>query len=120
MILVNKILYDEESEADVELQSGDICIRCYCHPVENIKEIYEAVNNPLSAFGVKDIMLNDCTIPQVVKTNDGYYSYYLSGRVISAKEIQINDLVIDIGIMPKDIKIGEYVACHCFRLDLII
>ena len=121
MILVNNILYDEEAgEADVELKSKNICIKCYCHPVENLKEIYEAVNNPLSAFLVKDIMLNDCTIPQVVKTNDGYYSYYLSGRVISARKIQIHDFIIDVGTMPKDIKIGEYISCHCLRLDVLI
>ena len=119
MILIDNISYDEDAkEADLELKSGNICIKCYCHPVENVKEIYESINNGLSAFMVSDIMVDDSAISQALKTNDGYYSYCLKGRVISDRKIQVNDFVIDIGIMPKDIKIGEYISCNCLRLDI--
>ena len=119
MILIDNISYDEDAkEADLELKSGNICIKCYCHPVENVKEIYESINNGLSAFMVSDIMVDDSAISQALKTNDGYYSYCLKGRVISDRKIQVNDFVIDIGIMPKDIKVGDYVSCNCLRLDI--
>jgi len=121
MILIDNISFDEESrEADVVLKSENECIKCYCHPVENIKEIFESINNSLSAFVVNDIIVDDSAIPQVIKSNAGYYSYYLKGRVISARQIQINDFIIDVGPIPKDIKIGEYVSCHCLRLDILI
>lgn len=121
MILVNNVIYDEESkEAEVELSSKSICIVCYCHPVESIREIYESVNNILIAFHVTNIMVDDNVVPQVIKTNDGYYSYFLTGIAISSRQIQINDFIVDVGPIPKDIKIGEYVSCHCLRLDILI
>ena len=44
-------------------------------------------------------MIDDTPIPEIKKTNKGYYSYYLRGKVISATKIQINDFIIEIGSM---------------------
>lgn len=121
MIIVNKILYDDESrEADIELKSDDICIMCYCHPAKNLKKIYESHNHNIVAFQAENVMVDNHTIPQAVKTTSGYYSYFLRGKVISATKIQINDFVIQIGAIPKDIEVGTYVSCSCLRLDYII
>ena len=65
-------------------------------------------------------MIDDTPIPEIKKTNKGYYSYYLRGKVISATKIQINDFIIEIGSIPNDIAQGEYVSCCCMRLDLLI
>ena len=54
----------------------------------------------------------------VVKTDKGYYSYFLRGKVISESQIQIHDFIIHIDYLPKDILAGEYVSCQCLRLDL--
>ena len=121
MISINNVLYDEESkEADVELGSGDVSILCYCHPAENLDEIYKSINNQLSAFLTKDIIREDTHIAKAEKTNDGHYSYLLIGKVISDTKIQVNDFIIDIGVIPKDIRVGEYVLCSCLRLDIIL
>lgn len=121
MILINKVIYDKDArEADVELISNDVSVLCYCHPVENIDKIYDSVHNHLIAFQVNDIVLDRIPVSRAKKTSDGYYSYFLTGKVISNTKIQVNDLTIDIGMIPKDVKIGEYVSCNCLRLDIII
>ena len=119
MISIIDILFDEDAkEADVELKSNDICIRCYFHPVENIKEIYESISNELLAFLPEEIMTSDISTPAAIKTDDSYYSYFLRGEVISENRIKIYDFVVDIGVIPKDIKVGEFVSCRCMRLDI--
>lgn len=121
MILINKVIYDKDArEADVELISNDVSVWCYCHPVESVDKIYDSVNNHLIAFQVNDIVLDRIPVSRAKKTSDGYYSYLLTGKVISNTKIQVNDLTIDIGMLPKDVKIGEHVSCNCLRLDMII
>lgn len=121
MIEIINIDFDAESgEADIELRSFDVCVKCYCHPIDSCEKIYNSTNNNLIAFLTEDIMIDDIPIPEVKKTNKGYYSYSLRGKVISETQIQINDFIIEIGAIPKDIALGEYVSCCCMRLDLLI
>ena len=121
MVEVINIDFDTESgEADVELKSFDICFTCYCHPADSCDKIKNSTNNKLIAFLAEEIMIDNSPIPEVKKTNEGYYSYFLRGKVISATQIIINDFIIEIGSIPKDITLGEYVSCRCMRLDLLI
>ena len=119
MIEIVNIDFDAESyEADIELRSFDICVTCYCHPLDSCEKIYNSTNCNLVAFLTEDIMIDDIPVPEAKKTNEGYYSYSLRGKVISKTQIQIYDFIIEIGAIPKDIAIGEYVSCRCLRLDL--
>lgn len=120
MIQVRNILYDPESqEADIELESQGVCMTCYAHPVENKEQIYRFIDNEIFAFQVTDIQIDDTHIPMAIKTDQGYYSHFLRGKVISDSQIQIHDFIIDIGYIPKDIFVGEYVSCQCLRLDIV-
>ncbi|MBQ7387398.1 MAG: hypothetical protein IJW03_04435 [Clostridia bacterium] len=121
MILINSVSYDEESrEADVKLTSMGASIVCYCHPAENLDQIYKSIKNPLVAFLVSNIMVDNDNVYKIQKTNHGYYSYFLCGKVISNTKIQVEDFIIEIGALPNDIEIGKYVSCYCLRLDIMI
>ena len=119
MIQVRNILYENESqEADIELESNGVCITCYSHPMENKEQIYKIIDNEIFAFQVTDIQIDGTHIPTAVKTDKGYYSYFLRGKVISDSQIQMHDFIINIGYLPKDVLAGEYVSCQCLRLDI--
>ena len=119
MIQVRNIIYDGESqEADIELESKGICITCYSHPVNNKGQIYKFIDNEIFAFQVTDIQIDDTHIPMAAKVDEGYYSYFLRGKVISDSQIQIHDFIIHIDYLPKDILVGKYVSCRCLRLDI--
>ena len=119
MIQVRNILYDKESqEADIELESNGVLITCYSHPVNNEEQIYNFVDSEIFAFQATDIQIDDIRDQTAIKTDKGYYSYFLRGKVISESQIQIHDFIIHIDYLPKDILAGEYVSCQCLRLDL--
>ena len=119
MIEISKIVFDADAlEADVELSSGGISIVCYFHPVESQEEVIKAINNELLAFNTKNIMLDDFHTDIAVKTEEGYYSYFLRGTVIADTKIKVGDFVIDIGKIPGDIGIGATVSCECMRIDM--
>ena len=51
MIEIINIDFDSESgEADIELRSFDVYVRCYCHPVDSCEKIYNSTNNNFNAF----------------------------------------------------------------------
>ena len=119
MIQVCNVLYDHESqEADIELESNGVRILCYAHPVKSTNQINELINNALFAFQPTDIQIEESSVPKAIKTNHGYYSYFLIGKAISDSQIQIHDFIIHIGYLPGDIVIGDYVSCRCLRLDM--
>ena len=120
MIRIKSILFNRDSEeADVELESNGVCIRCYLHPIESIERIPALLENNLLAFLVTDVVEEDDPVPIASQTNDGYYSYYLRGRVISESQIQIHEFIIDIGFLPNDIHLGAIVSCQCLRIDML-
>lgn len=121
MIQVVSVMYDEDSmEADVKLSSDGVCIECYCHPISSREMINESLGNNLIAFNVQDVIADDNYTPAAIKTPNSYYSYCLRGAVISKTKIKINDFIIDIGAIPKDIDIGTFVSCSCMRLTAIL
>ena len=115
---ISKIIFNEDAlEADVELMSDGIKILCYFHPVETKSEIVSAVKNGLIAFDVKNIMVEDGA-PIAIKTEDGFYSYYLRGFVVSKTQIKVNNFLIDIGNIPGDVDVGMTICCNCLRIDM--
>ena len=120
MIQICHVSYDEESqEAEIALESNQVCVLCYFHPAGSIEHVYKSIKNDLLAYQVTDIMIENAPTPLALKTSDGYYSYFLRGKVISKSRIQIYDFVVDIGFIPNDIPIGAYVSCQCLRLDIV-
>lgn len=120
MIKVFNVEYDNEAkEADVELLSDDVSIKCYCHPLDNLKELNQLIHNELIAFNVNNVMAVDkAYVPAAIKTDESYYSYNLVGIVVDKTKIKINDFIIDIGYIPKDIGVGSIISCDCLRIDI--
>lgn len=122
MITVVHVDYDNEAhEADVELLSGDVGIRCYCHPIDRLEDIQRMNHNQLIAFNVKDVMIvAKSRSPAAIKTEESYYSYNLIATVVSKNKIKLHDYIIDIGPIPNDIVNGAIISCHCMRIDIVL
>ena len=108
-------------EADVVVSDGVFDLLCYAQPFEAADA--ESLELSLTAFLSQNLMRATEQTDCVLKTQDGYYSYRLQGRIVDRQDqlLAVGNLVIEIdGEIPGDIGEGESVAVDVMRVDLTI
>lgn len=109
--------YDKEAkEADMLISDGEFEILCYAFPFEN----KNPNNFTLEAFMTKDIIRVEDKSCSVIKSPDGYYAYYLRGKIINIKQrlVAIGNIIINLDDdIPKDIKNNEFIEFFVLRID---
>ena len=113
--------YEDYPEADVLVSDGEFELLCYALFYDNKEGDTNFTLSPL--MGESDIMTCDREY-KIQKLDDGYYAYKLQGKLIALEKdngiVQIGSLIIhDVGWIPRDIKVGEFVEFEVMRIDLM-
>lgn len=110
--------YDIEArEADIIISDGEYEILCYAQPFINKNAKFT-----LCAFEADNIIRSSEYNSFVKKTDDGFYSYRLQGKVVNRKKrlVAIGKIVIEINDnIPGDIEENEIIAFSTTRIDYI-
>ncbi len=110
--------YQEGQEADILVTDGQFDILCYAQPYSGK---YNS-NFSLAPLDYSDIMTASKKEYKIDKLDVGYYSYFIRGKLISVEKglVKIGGLIIeDINIIPKDIKVGDFIEFAVSRMDFI-
>lgn len=109
---------DDGQEATVIVSDGEYEIMCYAQPFSGEKNI----SFSLLSFGVGDIVTATDNCYFIKKNEDGYYSYFVRGKLIDSSKglFQLGNLIIEgVDYAPKDIPNGAFVEFTVIRFDLI-
>ncbi len=117
---IKKILrYDREAkEADILISNGTFELLCYAMPYQT--EDFNKSNNLLYAFMTENVMRATENSYKVKKLQNGYYSYHLQGKIIRLQKplVTIGNILLEIdGVIPQDIKEGEFIEFTVMRID---
>ena len=107
---IKRILsYDKEGlEADVLISDGQQDLLCYAQPFDGDKN----TKFQLTTFGCGDVVRSYDNQSLIKKSDEGYYSYEMSGKLLDAENAIVMVFGFIIGLdayIPKDIRNGEYV-----------
>ena len=123
MVIKQIVSFDEASgEADLLLSDGKNELLCYCQLLWTPTPT-DAAMIEIETFGADGIVIADSREEKIEKTDDGFFSYRLQGRVTQTvpPEIAIGGLRITLDKpLPKDIKQGDFVALTAPRLDCLV
>lgn len=108
------------------VSDGEFELLCYALFYDNQEG---DTNFTLSAMmgGNRSLLANanvvTCDEKEYKIQKNGYFSYKLQGKLISVENdkgtVQIGSLIInDVGWIPRDIKVGEFVKFEVARIDL--
>ena len=118
---VKGITHDEESgEADLLVSDGERDLICFC-PLCRVKCPSDV--DEITAFEAGGIMIADEPGYVIEKTDAGYFSYRLGGRVVKTEPpvVAIGGLRVTLDQpLPKDIKQGDFVVFTALRLDCFV
>ncbi|MGN1372576.1 MAG: hypothetical protein ACI4VK_00855 [Candidatus Coproplasma sp.] len=110
--------YDANSnEASIEFSEDNISIIVYCPYLENPK-----LNNgyELTVF-LPDNIMRTCNEQSIIKTDNGYYSYSITAKLIerinNICKVNVKGLIIRLEDVPNDIEIGENLTFNAIRID---
>lgn len=113
-----KILNNQEFEVLIQTDFGDFISFLYPYDLKsNLKiDIIE-----LHTLYAKNIFLNYNQEYLIQKTEEGYFSYKVTGKYIGNNKIQIDNcfFILDSPV-PKDIEIGQFVSFEFLKSDCII
>ena len=117
-----KKCYEDEPYTDAEIivSDGEFDLLCYAWRCENN---VGDTNFTISAFDSDNIMTSDQREYKIQKIKDGSFAYKLQGKLINIEKddgtVQIGSIIINnVGWIPRDIKVGEYIEFTVRRLDV--
>lgn len=119
---INKInwISEEALEAEVIVTDGTFKVICFAQPL-TYQEGSE-LSEPICCFDTTNIVRSDDNKYKVEKLA-GYFSYYLTGRLIDRINgiVRVGGLLFELEgkMLPGDIKEGEFISFCCERLDLV-
>lgn len=115
-MLIKAVQFDGENEAEVLVSDGNYEILCYAYPYYNKNGEFT-----LSTFMSGNVMRALQNEYSVKKTEDGYFSYKLTGRLFDLKNrlAAVGEIVIELeNNIPKDIEENEFIGFDVMRIDL--
>lgn len=101
---------------DGEGNFEDFQVKTFCHPF-----LFPCANFTVAlyGFGVSNVWVEE-NLEKPIKTDQGYFSYRLSGRVIdvSTQHVKLGDFDFYLDVpFPKDIEEGMFISFDVLRID---
>ncbi len=119
MVVVKKIEWidEAEKEADVTISDGNYSVKCFSSPF--MLQENENFMDKIQCLDIENIFKSFETDPMIVK-KDGFYEYFLRGKLEDDKVFRIGELKIDISdaYIPGDIYVGDIIEFSVSRLDI--